>query len=175
MCARKRVYHVCKVWIDKYVPPVTVWHHSASLVMPKRPLGQIYLSISDTHERLLSRLMGKPTTCLCENKGAYLLCGSREADQRLCFRYTDSTIPLLSKSRISSLYPSSVTVQPDLCWTWSETTLLVFPQGGSFDVYLNLQHMSNIARKRIYGLSNLTQICFTVQSQKEARSFKFQS
>ena len=28
---------------------------------------------------------------------------SREADQRLCFRYTDSTIPLLPKSEISSL------------------------------------------------------------------------
>ena len=29
--------------------------------------------------------------------------GNREADQRLCFRYTDSTIPLLYKSKISSL------------------------------------------------------------------------
>ena len=29
--------------------------------------------------------------------------GNREADQRLCFRYTNSTIPLLSKSEISSL------------------------------------------------------------------------
>ena len=29
--------------------------------------------------------------------------GNREADQRLCFRYTDSTIPLLPKSEISSL------------------------------------------------------------------------
>ena len=27
----------------------------------------------------------------------------READQRLCFRYIESTIPLLSKSKISSL------------------------------------------------------------------------
>ena len=27
----------------------------------------------------------------------------READQRLCFRYTDSTIPLLPKSKISCL------------------------------------------------------------------------
>ena len=29
--------------------------------------------------------------------------GNREADQRLCFRYIGSTIPLLSKSEISSL------------------------------------------------------------------------
>ena len=28
--------------------------------------------------------------------------GNREADQRLYFRYLDSTIPLLSKSEISS-------------------------------------------------------------------------
>ena len=28
--------------------------------------------------------------------------GNREADQRLCFRYSDSTISLLSKSKISS-------------------------------------------------------------------------
>ena len=40
---------------------------------------------------------------ICENKDADQLRGNREADQRLCFRYTDSTIPLLSKSEISSL------------------------------------------------------------------------
>ena len=43
------------------------------------------------------------------------------ADQRLCFRYTDSTIPLLPISEISSIWPSSVAVQPGLCRTWSET------------------------------------------------------
>ena len=40
--------------------------------------------------------------CICENKGADQLRGNREAEQRLCFRYTDSTIPLLSKYEISS-------------------------------------------------------------------------
>ena len=64
--------------------------------------------------------MRKPAFCICENKDADQLRGNREADQRLCFRYTDSTIPLLPKSEISSLSPSSVTVQPGLCWTWSE-------------------------------------------------------
>ena len=75
--------------------------------------------------------MGKPTICIGENKGADQLRGNREADQRLCFRYTDSTISLLSKSEISSLQSSSVLVQPGLCRTCSETTLLVFPRGGS--------------------------------------------
>ena len=41
--------------------------------------------------------------CICENKDADQLRGNREADQRLCFRYIDGTIPLLSKSEISSL------------------------------------------------------------------------
>ena len=48
--------------------------------------------------------MRKPAFCIhvCENKDADQLRGNREADQRLCFRYTDSTIPPLSKSEISS-------------------------------------------------------------------------
>ena len=40
----------------------------------------------------ISRIVRKPDFCL----------GNREADQRLCFRYSDSTIPLLLKSEISS-------------------------------------------------------------------------
>ena len=76
--------------------------------------------------------MGKPTNCLGENKDADQLRGNREADQRLCFRYTDSTIRLLSTSKISGLYQSSVTVQAGLCRTWSEPKLLVFSCTGSF-------------------------------------------
>ena len=51
----------------------------------------------------LSLVMRKPAFCICENKDADQLRGNREADQRLCFRYIDSTIPLLSKSEISSI------------------------------------------------------------------------
>ena len=50
----------------------------------------------------MSRLVGKPTICIGENKDADQLRGNREADQRLCFCYSDSTIPLLLKSEISS-------------------------------------------------------------------------
>ena len=39
----------------------------------------------------------KENVCLCKNKG------NCKADQRLCFRYMDSTISLLLKSEISSL------------------------------------------------------------------------
>ena len=51
----------------------------------------------------MSGVMRKPSFCICENKDADELRGKREADQRLCFRYIDGTIPLLSKSKISSL------------------------------------------------------------------------
>ena len=56
--------------------------------------------------------MRKPAFCISENRGA---------DQRLCFPYIDSTMPLLPKSDISSLWPSSVVVQPGLCQAWFET------------------------------------------------------
>ena len=65
--------------------------------------------------------MGKPTICICENKDADQLHGKREADQRLCFHYTDSTLPLLPKSEISSFEPISVILQPYLCQTRSKT------------------------------------------------------
>ena len=43
----------------------------------------------------MSRHVGKPTICIGENKDADQLRSNREADQRLCFRYSDSTIPPL--------------------------------------------------------------------------------
>ena len=53
--------------------------------------------------RDLSRVMRKPAFGICENKDADQLLSFRKADQRLCFHYRDSTIPLLSKYEISSL------------------------------------------------------------------------
>ena len=78
--------------------------------------------------------MRKPAFSICENKAADQLCGNREANQRLCFRYTDtsSTIPLLPTSEISSLLSSSVAVQTGLCRTWSET-----PKTGFLTTRLN--------------------------------------
>ena len=64
------------------------------------PVG---LMLSDATQLHLSRIKRKPTICICENKDADQLRGNREADQRLCFRYLDSTIPLLPKYKISSL------------------------------------------------------------------------
>ena len=50
------------------------------------PYSRLYVSL----------VVRKPAFCIGENKDADQLRGNREADQRLCFRYTDSTIPLLS-------------------------------------------------------------------------------
>ena len=65
--------------------------------------------------------MRNPTLCICKNKGIDQLSSNFEAEQHLWFRYTASTIPLLSKSKISSLLPASVTVQAGLCQTGSDT------------------------------------------------------
>ena len=70
----------------------TFWERAAHSINSMFSLYHVYLSL----------VMRKPDFCTCENKDADQLRGNREADQRLCFRYTDSTIPLLSKSEISS-------------------------------------------------------------------------
>ena len=49
----------------------------------------------------MSHIMGKPTICICENKDADQLRCHGEADQRLCFRYTDSTISFYHQENMS--------------------------------------------------------------------------
>ena len=111
------------------------WHslavHDLYLIpspIPNYRLLSFSFSITSVHIKYstiafyqMSRVVRKLAFCRCENKDADQLRGNREADQRLCFRYTDSTISLLPKYEISRLQPSSVAVQPGLCWTWSET------------------------------------------------------
>ena len=83
--------------------------------------------ISNSH---MSKCMGKPTICIGENKAADQLRRNCEADQHLSFCYTDSTIPLLSKCRISSLCDYSlVCVGPDQdpnCFVFSRTGSYLF-------------------------------------------------
>ena len=54
-------------------------------------------------------------------------------EDRLCFRYMESTIPLLLLCKVSSFKLSSVTVQAGLCRTWSEAQI-VFSRTGSIVV-----------------------------------------
>ena len=69
----------------------------------------------------MSCVVRKPAFSICENKGADQLRSSHAADQRLCFRLTDSTSSLLPKYEFLSINPYSVSVWTDLCRTVSET------------------------------------------------------
>ena len=104
-----------------HAPPAIVVFYSLNvnilIIIFARSVNQgmdscCFLACSDIY---LSLIMKKPAFCICKNKDADQLRGNHEADQRLCFRYKDSTIPLLPKSEISSLYPSFVAVQPGPC------------------------------------------------------------
>ena len=55
--------------------------------------------------------MIRPTVCICKNKDTDQLRKNCEADQRLRFRYMDSTILILFKSKNSIFNPASVLVQ----------------------------------------------------------------
>ena len=64
----------------------------------------------------------KKKICICESKSADQMSSKCIADQHLCFRYTESVIPLLLKFKISSFSgPSSVVVQASLCQSWSKS------------------------------------------------------
>ena len=86
----------------------------------------------------MSRDARKPDFCLCENKGADQLRGNREADQRLCFRYMDSTFPPLLIPKISRFCVSSVTVQAGLSDLVGNPKLLVFTCIGSFVAFTSI-------------------------------------
>ena len=107
----------------------------------------------------MSRVMRKRTFCICENKDADQLRGNREADRRPCFRYMDSAIPLLSKSEISSLKPSSVVVQPGLCWTRPETRMLVFSLRGSNHAVLSYMSLKCNIQVWTYRLVYVLSTC----------------
>ena len=92
----------------------------------------------------LSRAMRKLDFRRCENKDADQLCGNSTADQFLCFRSIDSTIPLLLKFEISSLLASSMVVQTGLCRTWSDT-----PKTGFLTVML-IYCLSHVMRNQLF-------------------------
>ena len=72
---------------------VSIWHLVSNISGKLLELGFIQIIIIIINYYYLSRVVRKPAFCICENKDADQLRGNREADQRLCFRYTDSTIP----------------------------------------------------------------------------------
>ena len=134
----------------------------------------------------MSHFMSKPIFCICRNKGTDQLCGYREADQRLCFCYTDSTIPLLSKSIDSSFQPSSVTAQTSLCLCLHR--LVCVGPGRKPHCWFSrvtahmcilmrysLIYMSRLVEKPTMWFPNRSDTNQPVQLQKQARSLKFWS
>ena len=89
-------------------------------------LCSYFLFILSTCHYYMSQCMRKPTLCIGKSKDADQLRSNCEADQRLCFRYTDSTISLLLKSEISSFLHASVTVHAALFQTWSVPIIVGF-------------------------------------------------
>ena len=69
----------------------------------------------------------KTAFCICENKEADQLRGNCEAEQRLCFRYIDSIIPLLpiyerTYDTLGDICP--VFERPELCFKAAVTILV---------------------------------------------------
>ena len=76
-------------------------HWMVDTIFIKHFSGQSSITVNMEYRvHYMNRIMRKPAFCICENKDADQLRVNREADQRLCFRYIDSTIPLLP------VYPS---------------------------------------------------------------------
>ena len=74
--------------------------------------------------------MRKPAFCLCKNKDADQLRGNREADQRLCFRYTESTIirnfePLAIFCGCTARFLSNLVGNPEDRFSHNEAHMMV--------------------------------------------------
>ena len=82
------------MWYLIYVYLIDFFNFQPLKIMLTYP----YNEVPPTHHFYMSLVVRKPDFCICEIKDADQLRGNRKADQRLCFRYTDSTIPLLPKS-----------------------------------------------------------------------------
>ena len=104
--------------------------------------------------------MRKQAFCICENKDADQLRGNREADQRLCFHYIDSTIPLL-RSYIRNFKPLAILCG---CTAWFVSDLVENPE----------DRFSHNEAQIVSNFSNLRQILATLIKNKNEkfRSFK---
>ena len=107
-CNRAAIQHLCFRYTDSTVQynfkPLAICSGCTDRFVSEIPkTGFLVMRLIWLLVNHMSRVMRKPDFCLYENKDADQLRGDREADHRLCFRYTDSTISLLSESEISSL------------------------------------------------------------------------
>ena len=78
------------------------------------------------------------------NKGADQPAHPRSLSSAFVFRYLDSIIPILAKSKISRLKLASVAAQAGLSRTWSET-----PKTGFLATRLILKGRSRVSDRRM--------------------------
>ena len=95
------ILDISRLWLA-HVPEQTVF----CLSRLKSPKTGFFSQQDEKHVLVgdkLSLVMGKLAFCMCKNKDADQQRSNCATGQRLCFRYMESTIPLLSKSEISSV------------------------------------------------------------------------
>ena len=100
----------------------------------------------------LSRVVRKPDFSIFENKAADQLCVNHTADQRLCFHYIYifSHLSFLSKFKISSLCPASMTVD---CTAWFVSDLQgQLLEGVECHIYLYCFTFDDINLNRVLSL-----------------------
>ena len=106
--------------------------------------------------------MRKPTVCICENKGTDELCSNCEADRCLCFRYKDSTIPLLcfryKDSTIPLLSNSLHVPASSLLCLYSLVYIRVTSPYESYPKFAPYMHYSKIGESGIL-IFNIVSIC----------------
>ena len=125
------------------------------------------------HVNNISRIKRKTDFLLCENKGTDQLCSNCKADQRLCFRISDSTKPLLLISKISSL-----TVKAGLCRTGSETQnlrlLFSHAKAHKFNTFLAKSNRFVIILHKIVQIYVNKSLVFTIafEDLKDIKHFK---
>ena len=100
-----RQYHPSASYIRNF-KPLTIFCGCTSRLMfdlVRNHRDRVSCDVAQISKDQLCLVMRKPFICTCENKDADQLRGNREADQCICFRDTDCSIPLLPNSEISSL------------------------------------------------------------------------
>ena len=96
------------------IPLIKKLVQMVKIVMSLVPMVQMLPTngtIGRTHAMIVmaSFFLFQQSAYICEIKSADQLCSDCTADQRLCFRYPDSTIPFLLKSKLLSTNVTYVT------------------------------------------------------------------
>ena len=127
----------------------------------------------------MSLVMRKPDFCICENKDADQLRSNCAADQRLCFSYIDSTIPLLPKSDFLAFSHLLWLYSPVCVGPGRKPRRPVFSQRGSFGIgsrvlpVHSVNHMSPVVRKRSSGFPTWSDTNRAAQLLNKASHLKF--